>query len=388
MTRQRPPHQGFSLVELLVSVAIIVAVMAGIFALMNPAHGAFQAQPELSDMQQRLRIGVDALFRDLVTAGAGAYTGAQGGSLANAFAPVLPFRQGAVNGDPAGTFKADTITLLQVPATSVQTTISEAMPAPSGDLKVNAEAGCPAGDPLCGFKAGMQVAVYDGAGFYDIFAIASVDSAALRVRHNLAALSASYGPGSRLVQIASAGYWLNAAASQLMTYDGAQTDAPVADNVVSLSFDYYGDPQPPALKKPGTDLSMTYGPQPPAPGVQANPHWPAGENCTVQMVAGEQTSRLSTLGPPGGALVRLTPAMLTDGPWCPDAATPNAYDADLLRVRKVVVTLRVQAAVAALRGATRSSLFKNPGTATASNRTLPDQEIRFEVAPRNLAPGR
>ena len=37
---------------------------------------------------------------------------------------------------------------------------------------------------------------------------------------------------------------------------------------------------------------------------------------------------------------------------------------------------------------TASLLFKNPGTATRANQTLADQEIRFDVAPRNLNFGR
>ena len=41
MTNER----GFSLVEMLVSVTIMMAVTGGIFAVMNPAHGTFQTQP-------------------------------------------------------------------------------------------------------------------------------------------------------------------------------------------------------------------------------------------------------------------------------------------------------------------------------------------------------
>ena len=50
------------------------------------------------------------------------------------------------------------------------------------------------------------------------------------------------------------------------------------------------------------------------------------------------------------ALVRLTAADLTDGPWCPDAVNPNRFDADLLRLRTVAITLRVEATDPALRG--------------------------------------
>jgi hypothetical protein len=63
------------------------------------------------------------------------------------------------------------------------------------------------------------------------------------------------------------------------------------------------------------------------------------------------------------------------------------WDADLLRIRKVAVTIRVQAAVAALRGPA-STLFTHGGTSRGGNKWAPDQEVRFQVTPRNLNLGR
>ena len=97
--------------------------------------------------------------------------------------------------------------------------------------------------------------------------------------------------------------------------------------------------------------------------------------------------RLATLGGAGSGLIKLTAAQLTDGPWCPNATNVNRFDADLLRIRKIVVTLRVQAASAALRGPA-SALFSHGGTSTGGNKWVPDQEIKFTVSPRNLNLGR
>ena len=83
-------EDGFTLIELLMSTAIMMTVTAGVFTVMNPSGGIFQAQPEMADVQQRLRVGVDTLKHDLVMAGAGAYTGSQSGSLNGFFAPVQP----------------------------------------------------------------------------------------------------------------------------------------------------------------------------------------------------------------------------------------------------------------------------------------------------------
>ena len=72
---------------------IMVGITGVIFSLVDPARGSFRAQPEVSDMQQRLRVGSTFLNDDLVMAGAGAPAGGTlMGSLMNFFAPVQPYR--------------------------------------------------------------------------------------------------------------------------------------------------------------------------------------------------------------------------------------------------------------------------------------------------------
>lgn len=176
---------------------------------------------------------------------------------------------------------------------------------------------------------------------------------------------------------------------QLAMYDGTTNpDVPVVDNVVGLSFAYYGDPQPPIMRKPITDPVgpwTTYGAPPYAAAVAP---FAAGENCTfVNDGSPTPRPRLAAFAAPSDALVKLTPAQLTDGPWCPDDAAAGRFDADLLRVRRVAVTLRVQAGVAALRGPA-GLLFTYGGTARSAVAWVPDQEIHFDVAPRNLNLGR
>src|SRR5436309_16058988 len=125
--------RGLRPVEMLVSVTIMLPVTAGIFAVMNPAHGTFQTQPEVADMQQRLRVGVDTLYKDILMAGAGSYSGTQSGALNNFFAPVLPYRQGANAAIDDGNlrFRSDGITLMYIPQTVAQTTIATDMPTAS-----------------------------------------------------------------------------------------------------------------------------------------------------------------------------------------------------------------------------------------------------------------
>jgi type II secretory pathway pseudopilin PulG len=140
--------------------------------------------------------------------------------------------------------------------------------------------------------------------------------------------------------LTSATYWQQddtaSGTYQLMFYDGspAGADVPALDHVVSLAFEYYGT-------NGGGDPSLT----------------------------------------------RLTPAELTDGPWYPDAAAVDRWDADLLRIRRVAVSLRVEAAAGSLRGPA-SALFAHGGTSRRGHSWVPDIEVRFDVSPRNLNLGR
>jgi len=106
----------------------------------------------------------------------------------------------------------------------------------------------------------------------------------------------------------------------LMQYDGRQTDLPVIDHVAGLAFEYFGDPRAP------------------------------------QLVANNELN---------GDPIPLDPAIFTDGPWWEDQT--GQFDADLVRVRSIGVTLRVRSVFGA--------------------RLVPDLEIAFRVALRNLPSG-
>jgi hypothetical protein len=236
----------------------------------------------------------------------------------------------------------------------------------------------------------------DTDGTWDYVTITNVQNEALHLQHS-DKLTGSYDSGAAMItQVAAHTYYLKSDIAtntfQLMHYDGASTDTPIVDNVVKLQFSYYGDPQPPALL-PGAVLTsktgpwVTYGPKPPALGVNnAADAWAAGENCTFMVSNGQTVSRLPVLAANEGEIL-LTQAQLTDGPWCPDGARADRFDADLLRIRKVRVNLRVQAALASLRGPT-GVFFTRGGTSTSSTRYVPDQEVKFDVTPRNLNLGR
>lgn len=362
-------ESGYSLVELLISSAIMLVVTGAVFGLVSPSQGTASTQPEVSDLQQRSRVASEVLFKELVMAGAGVYQGPVTGSLINFFAPVIPKRLGRTN--PDGAFDAfdDVITLAYIPNTYSQTTISSPMPNVSAELKVTDQPNCPNNQELCGFQEGMDVIIFDPSGNFDLFTITEVQDAAAHLQHRGQDLSYPYDVGASVTQIVSnTYYWCSPingrpcpddpTAWQLRLYDGFNRDVPLVDDVVGLRFEYFGDPNPPVNPQPPLGVAnCLYD----ATGVYIGP---------------------AALAASDGSLAALPLNMLKDGPWCGAANSSNRFDADLLRVRKVRITLRVQVADPSLRGA--DARWINPGTATGGVREVADYAVAFDVSPRNL----
>jgi hypothetical protein len=295
---------------MLVSLAITLVVTGAMLGLIHPVHGMVAAQPDAADMQQRVRVVEDAIGRDLMMAAAGTR---------GSFASVLPHRRGAASPDPPGTFFDDRVSVLHIPARAPETTVL----GPTGGgsvVLVQPQLGCSQSDPLCGFHPNMLVAIFDESGAYDTVRLTAVISDPPALLHEGSVLSKSYATGARVAQVRAATYWLqqpsvSTGVPQLRKYDGDKTDLPVADNVIDLRFEYFADAEP--------------------SGAFSSP-------------------------------VAMTPQSFTDGPWKPDSSAANRFDVDLLRIRRIRVSLRVRSSRAFL----------------AAPR--PDQQIRIDVAPRNL----
>lgn len=371
-----PTSDGFSLIELLIAVAIMLVVTGAMFGLMGPAQVMFEVEPERADMQQRIRIAVEAMSKDLMIAGAGGQ--ATGGAIVpgRSFATVLPLRSGLQSPDPPGAFFDDRISIMYVPPAAAETVLSSATGSTSA-VPVRPQPGCPGIEPLCGFRANQLVAVYDATGAHDTFRITEVQDNPPVLVGVGSALAKVYAAGATVAEILAVTYWLRsdvrADAHQLMRYDGRQTDSPVADHISGLRFEYFGEPAPPMLRRSLDDPQgpwTSYGPTPPPPGVDdlSTPGYGAGENCVFTVDQGATITRpdMPDLGSATSSLVRLDPQRLIDGPWCPDPGSPVRFDADLLRIRRVRVTVQVRAS--------RTFLIAR----------IPDLEITFDVAPRNL----
>jgi hypothetical protein len=381
-----------TLAEILVASGVFLAVTAVAGTAAVRAQLVFRAQPEVADMQQRARVGAAAIGHDLLMAGAGPLSTALAGSLVRRFPPVAPYRRGQTDDARAGVFyRPDAISVVYVPDTRAEADVAHAVDL-GRELLVDLTPNCGATvhERVCGFTVGMRVIVFDARGAFDLGTVTDVAGARVRVEY-VGALSSSYDGGAVLAEVVAPTYLARADATtgalQLVRYDGFRTERPVVDNVVDARFEYFGDPVPPRALPPSAPAdpvrpATTYGPSPPLPDVDdARDLWGGGENCIFAR-AGAPVPRLAPLAA-NPSPVSMAPAALTDGPWCPDGVQASRFDADLLRIRRVRMRLRVQVAVAAMRGPA-GLLFARGGTSTSPEFFAPDQQVVLDVAPRNL----
>ena len=304
---------GFSLVEALVGVVLTMLVTGAAMSMLVPASKVSSAQTEVMDVQQRARVAAEMIARDLASAGAGLSVGPWRGVLPRAIPAVLPRRMGAESGDGPDVARATALTMLSVPSAAPQTTTAAPIGGGTLALVVNAEPQCGT-SVLCGLQAGQDVLVTDGAGHFDVFRITRVSGGTGTLRHHGQDLSWTYPAGAWVSQVVARTYEFSASTRQLRQYDGDQSDQPAVDYLSGVSFSYFG-----------TALGST-------------------------------------------APVEMPLSSFTDGPWI--GAGTTRFDADLLRVRGVRVSVGAEAADAVLRA------------------RVPVFSVSLDVAPRSLSVGR
>lgn len=351
-------QQGFSLAELLIAAGIVTVVAAAACGFAAEAQSAWHVEDERLGLQQRVRVAADVLTRALVEAGAGASGGPARGPLLRAVPAIVPRRMGVRGADDPGGFRDDGFTVFRaIPAAEPAALLQPAAPGTTS-LELS-PAGCLL--PACGIGEGNALMVVDGAGHYDVFTVRSLTGATAEVRHQGGGNVVSYAAGSAVLPVEARTIYLDPRTHTLRSYNGDASDLPELDDVVELRVEYYGEGLPPLWPRPAAGTA----------------------NCLYDAAGVYQAALMAPLGS-SVAPVRLTRALLTDGPWC--GAGDTRFDADLLRVRRVQVGVRLQASDPAVRG-TDPSTFRLPGTALQSARTVADVVWETAVTPRNLRQG-
>ena len=318
------------------ALALTLLVLGALFELASPAAFLNRSLPETANVQQRLRHAFDRLHTDLLAAGRGTVL-VSPGPLTRFLPPVVPYRFGrrADRGEHRRV-SASAVTILSVSGTSSETTTLSPIAGPAPVVRLAAGPGCV--PPVCGYGARDLVLVFDEHGAWELFRVTGAGAMTLTLERAHATATV-FSPGAVIAPVTLHHYYADAERSQLRHYDGWLGDFPLVDDLAAARFRFFGDAGAPEC----LDLAS---------------------------------------GVTGGTPVEIGLAELTDGPWCGPAGLP--FDADLLRIRAVAVDLRVQSAVAELRGGD-PRLFARPGSARGGRSLVPDHAISFTVAPRNMS---
>ena len=373
--------RGFTLIELLLSSALALAVVGLALSVVTSARDSADRDAASGDLAQRLRIGADTMVQEIRATGAGgSFSGVV--SAADAIALVEPLASIDVADADSDVFHALRMTSLRVAAEGM---LRAAGPA-AGILALAPPPSCPALPGVCGLAPGDMAVVFDRAGVFDLFEVSAADSAGFTITPDRL-LASVYGPRAVVAGVDRATFGLTSdreGGKRLVKITEAGATLPIVDHVVSFEVRPFGRAEPPL---PGRDEleGPTYGPWPPRAGEDdVRERWGAGQGCTVMLNAdGTHAPRLASLGA-ATDVVRLSPDTLTDGPWCPGRTVGANYDADLLRIRRVDLHLRVEVASARLRGPA-GRLYFRPGSHSRSASWVPDAEVHLSIVVRNLA---
>jgi hypothetical protein len=357
--RETCVRRGFTVTELIMAMFVSMIVCGALVVLASDARTMFQVQPETTDLLQRARVGHELLRDELVSAGGGLQAGSDPQPLVHWIPPVLPYVRavtGASRSDPEAQAFGDRVTLITVPDLAPQASI-DGVTSPAGDLvPIVRDASCGSAGIACGFAEGQRVLLFDSSPAFDIATVRGVSPSSLRLDAGSTSKTYRLADRAHVATVRVTTFSLDETRRQLRRALGDGVDVPALDEVVELSFRYFGDPYPPESPRP-----------------------PPGEsNCLFDA---DGRSRLPVLASDDGALVELPPVSLADGPFC--GVSPYRFDADLYRIRRVHVRLRLQATSAWLRGLD-PRVFRMPGRSIGLSLQVPDMIAEFDIAPRSL----
>lgn len=342
---------GFSLAELVVSLALAVLVAAVAWPLLDAGLNTSRRVPAATDVHQNLRGAVVFLSEHLQAAGHGARSAPPGGRLSRHVPVLLPRRWGVPMPDAVTSVSADRLTVVSVPEGAAAAPLTS--PVWPGDTVVTFDGSTWCGpSATCGLAAGDTAMLLDVAGRAEVARVASAAS-------GLAVLAAPVAHGfhpdlqAAIVPVEVRVIYWPETQRELRVATGGGADMPWLDHVVGFEMRWFGVREPPA-----------------------GPSVPEGVGGCLHEADG--TARLAPLGG-SDAVVPLPLTALADGPWCGEGLA--AFDADLLRIRRLEVALRLETPDPLLRSV--GTRFVRAGLATGPH-VVPDVRLRFEVSPRAL----
>jgi type II secretory pathway pseudopilin PulG len=208
-------HAGFSLVELLLAMAMMVSFGGAVMSLITAGQSMARMQPEAADVQQRARFALQTLGAELAMAGAGLDRGPLAGPLARYFAPVVPSADGGM-------------TVWYVSGRRAQTTLAAVL-APGATDAILQEASA--------FSENSTAIVFDGHGCRDLVRVEAIAAPSILIRAG--SRGCEYSAGAAIGQGEVRTYRVDSVTKQLLRRDDATgLSVPVLDNVLAMTVAY------------------------------------------------------------------------------------------------------------------------------------------------------
>ena len=223
--------RGFSLIELLIAAALVIAVSGAVAALVAPLGTVIDRANTNADMDAGMRTVMQQVAADLRQAGSDAAIALPNTRLARVLPPVAPLRD-LESGDVM--VPGTALRVRFVPDLAAQGAL--AVEAAAGDtwLQLDTTSRCATGAPSCGFLPGQPAVLYTSSEAH----IVAIDGIANGAVVLASPLGAPFEAGAVLSELATVTYGTRRAvdgSQHLVRVSSGGSEQPILDNVVEFS---------------------------------------------------------------------------------------------------------------------------------------------------------
>ena len=223
--------EGFTVIELLIALAIVLLLAGALAGLVEPARDVFERVPAELELQQRGRTAIDVIATAVRSAGKNVAATNELGTFANLL-PVFTLADPDESGEAFSTLTVTTPTV-----DGAQGILAADQDGAFAVLTLGISP-CPNLQEVCGFNPGMTAIITDGAGHHELFEVASTVAGARTLTADRG-FSQAYPAGSAVIEIDQHTFSLAGqpdGSFSLIRETAAGAIQPVVDGVAALVF--------------------------------------------------------------------------------------------------------------------------------------------------------